>query len=67
MLITELVYFTSYHKMGNATGIDVCISAFAPPALQELMLEYLCGGIHETEEMFAAIAYGSTAAKAFHS
>jgi len=67
MLITELVYFNGYHKMGNATGVDVCSPAFAPPTLQELMLEYLCGGIRETEEIFAGIAYGSTAAKAFHS
>jgi hypothetical protein len=66
MLITELVYFNGYHKMGNTTGVDVCIPTFVPPVLQELMLEYLCGGIHETEEVFGGIAYGSTAAKAYH-
>ena len=67
MLITELVYFNGYHKMGNTTGVDVCIPAFVPPVLQELMLEYLCGGIRETKEVFGGIAYGSTAAKAYHS
>ena len=67
MLITEMVYFTGYHKMSNTTGIDVCIPAFVPPALKALMLEYLCGGIHQMEEIFSGIAYGKTAAKAFHS
>lgn len=65
MLITELIFFTGYHKMTNATGIDICVPAFAPPPLRELMLEYLCGGIREVEEVFGGIAYGKPAAEAF--
>jgi hypothetical protein len=53
--------------MTNATGIDVCIPAFAPPPLRELMLEYLCGGIREVEEVFGGIAYGKPATATFRS
>jgi hypothetical protein len=67
MLINEMVFWTGYHKMSNVTGIDMCIPAFAPPVLQQLMLEYLCGGIREVEEVFAGIVHGSAAKEAFHS
>jgi hypothetical protein len=67
MLISEMIFFTGYHKMSNVTGIDVCVPAFVPPPVRELMLEYLCGGIREVEGFFGKIAYGGTAAAAFHS
>jgi hypothetical protein len=67
MLISEMIFFNTYHKMTNGTGIDVFIPAFVPPVLQELMLEYLCGGIREVEQVFGGIAHGSAATEAFRS
>jgi hypothetical protein len=67
MLIEEMVIFMGYHKMTNVTGVDVCIPAFLPPVLQELMLEYLCGGIHKADEVFVHITSGCAAQEAFHS
>jgi hypothetical protein len=67
MLISEMVFFNTYHKMSNATGIDLFLPAFVPPPLRELMLEYLCGGIREVEQVFGGIAHGLAATEAFRS
>jgi hypothetical protein len=67
MLVSEMVFFTGYHKMTNLSGLDLCIPAFVPPPLRELMLEYLCGGIREVEEVFGGVAYGRAATEAFRS
>jgi hypothetical protein len=67
MLLNEMFYFVRYHKMTNLTGIDVCIPVFFPPALVEIMLEYICGGVRDVEEAFGGIAYGRDAKNAYHS
>jgi hypothetical protein len=38
MLMGEMFLLARYHKMTNATGLDICAPAFYPESLQEVTL-----------------------------
>jgi hypothetical protein len=67
MMLSEMFDLVQYHKMTNLTGIDVCIPTFYPPILQDIMLEYLAGGIRDVDEFLGRIVYGEHAAHLYHS
>ena len=67
MMFQEMFDLVQYHKMTNLTGVDVCIPVFYPPGLQEIVLEYLAGGIREVETMLGRIAYGTEAESHYQS
>jgi hypothetical protein len=68
MLMGEMFMLARYHKMTNATGLDICIPAFYPEELQELTLEVFAGGLRQCETTLACAFFGerSEAAKLYH-
>jgi hypothetical protein len=66
MLGREMLAFTNYHKMTNLTGLDMCIPAFYPPPLTEIMVEYLCGGMSGVSEIFSGVVHGPESAALYH-
>jgi hypothetical protein len=61
MMINEMVHLSTYHKMTNQTGLDICTPAFYPDALKDIMLEYLAGGLRNCETLLSKYAYGPEA------
>ena len=61
MMIKEMVQLSTYLKMTNQTGLDICTPAFFPECLKEIMLEYLCRGLRDCEIMLSKFVHGSAA------
>jgi hypothetical protein len=68
MLTGEMFLLARYHKMTNATGLDICVPAFYPEQLQELTLEIFAGGLRRCETVLAPVLFGrdSGAARLYH-
>ena len=62
----DMVRLDRYSKTTNLTESDKCIPAFYPNSLKALMLEYLAGGIRETETVFTALLYRAEEVDSYH-
>ena len=64
----DMFLLARYHKMTNATGLDICVPAFYPKQLKELTLEIFAGGLQECETTLAPVLFGrdSEAAQLYH-
>jgi hypothetical protein len=55
--LKDLFWLQRRTKTSNLKGADACIPSFIPPALVDLMTEYLAGGIRGAEELFAHVLH----------
>lgn len=65
MLMGDMFLLARYHKMTNATGLDICVPAFYPEPLQELTLEIFAGGLRECETFLAPVLFERDSAEVY--
>lgn len=64
-ILNDMINITSYSKMTNQTGLDVCVPSFYPAALKDLTLEYLAGGMRDCETLLSRFAYDEEASSLY--
>ena len=65
MLMGDMFLLARYHKMTNATGLDICVPTFYPEPLQELILEIFAGGLQECETFLAPVLFERDSAEVY--
>jgi hypothetical protein len=60
--LKSMFWLTRRTKTSNLTGLDACIPSFVPPVVQDIMVEYLAGGLREVEGIFAHVLYSKETA-----
>jgi hypothetical protein len=64
--LKSMFWLTRRTKTSNLTGTDACIPTFIPEVVEELMVEYLAGGMRDVEEAFAHVLYCAESAALYH-
>ena len=64
--LKSMFWLTRRTKTSNLTGTDACIPTFIPDVVEELMVEYLAGGMRDVEEAFAHVLYCAESAALYH-
>jgi hypothetical protein len=57
-LINEMFLLMRYSKTTNLTDRDICVPAFFPELLKDLMVEVLAGGLRDCQELLSRVLWG---------